>query len=254
MAGVQLEFPTEPQVIENLNRSIQKDPQAQLLALSEYTVDGPVPEGIKAWCRKNQRYLIIGGKDPAANSQFYDTAFVVGPTGDILFNQGKSVPIQFFKDGLPAREQKLWKSPWGNIGMCICYDLSYTRVTDQLIRLGAQAIIVPSMDALDWGRQQHELHARVAPMRAAEYGVPVFRLASSGISQYVNASGRVLATAPMPGDEAIISGKLDLKGAGKLPLDRMIAPMSVWVTGMTIGWLAVVSFKQKYLKKEPNLT
>ena len=68
------------------------------------------------------------------------------------------------------------------------------------------------MDATDWGRQQHELHARVAPIRAAEYGVPIFRLASSGISQCVNATGRVLATAPMPGDEAIISGMLDLKG------------------------------------------
>ena len=254
VAGVQLEFPTEPQVIANLNRLIQKDPQAQLLVLSEYTVDGPVPEGIKEWCRKNQRYLIIGGKDPTTNSQFYDTAFVIGPTGDILFHQCKSVPIQFFKDGLPAREQKLWESPWGNIGICICYDLSYTRVTDELICLGAQAIIVPSMDATDWGRQQHELHARVAPIRAVEYGVPVFRLASSGISQYVNASGRVLATAPMPGDEAIMSGKLDLKGPGRLPLDRIIAPLSVWVTGMTIGWLAIVCIKKKNLKLEPNLT
>lgn len=133
----------------------------------------------------------------------------------------------------------------GKIGICICYDLSYTRVTDQLIRLGAQALIVPSMDASDWGRQQHELHARVAPIRAAEYGVPIFRLASSGISQYVNASGHVLATAPTPGEEAIIVGVLHLKNPGKLPLDRVIAPLSVWITGLTIGWLAIVSLQKK---------
>jgi apolipoprotein N-acyltransferase len=54
------------------------------------------------------------------------------------------------------------------IGICICYDLSYSRVTDRLLRLGAQALIVPTMDLIDWGRRQHELHARVAPMRAAE--------------------------------------------------------------------------------------
>jgi len=255
VAGVQLEFPSEPQIIANLNHLIQKYPQAQLLVLSEYTVDGPVPETIKAWCRKNQRYLIIGGKDPAPDSQFYDTVFVIGPSGDILFRQAKSVPIQFFKDGLPAREQKLWESPWGKIGICICYDLSYTRVTDQLIRLGAQAIIVPSMDAADWGHQQHELHARVAPIRAAEYGVPVFRLASSGISQIVSSSGRVLATAPMPGEETMISEVLDLKSPGKLPLDRMIAPLSVWITGLTIGWLAIVSFQQKSVSRlQPNPT
>ena len=46
------------------------------------------------------------------------------------------------------------------------------------------------MDVADWGRHQHELHARVAPVRAAEYGIPIFRLASSGISQGVNRPGR----------------------------------------------------------------
>ncbi len=255
VAGVQMEFPSEPQIISNLNQLIHKHPEAQLLVLSEYSVDGPPPEQIKFWCRKNHRYLIIGGKDPVSASQFYDTAFVVGPTGDILFRQAKSVPIQFFKDGLPARKQQLWESPWGKIGICICYDMSYTRVTDELIRLGAQGLIVPSMDAVDWGRQQHELHARVAPIRAAEYGVPIFRLASSGISQIVSPSGCVLATAPMPGDETMISEVLDLKDPGRLPLDRMIAPLSVWITGLTIGWLIVVSLRQRSVPRpQPNLT
>lgn len=241
VAGVQLEFPSDTQVIFSLDKLIRQFPQARLLVLSEYTFGGPVPERIKSWCAKNQRYLVVGGKDPAAGSQYYDTAFVVGPSGDIIFRQGKCVPIQFFKDGLPAREQKLWESPWGKIGFCVCYDLSYTRVTDQLIRLGAQAIIVPTMDVADWGRHQHEMHARVAPVRAAEYGVPIFRVASSGISQCVNAHGQVTASAPMPGDEAMISGFLDLKGAGTLPLDRVIAPLSTAVTGLFIGWLALAS-------------
>ena len=162
-----------------------------------------------------------------SNSQYYDTAFVIGPSGDIIFRQAKAVPIQFFKDGLPAKEQKLWESPWGRIGFCVCYDLSYSRVTDELIRLGAQAIIVPTMDVVDWGRHQHELHARVALTRAAEYGVPVFRIASSGISQFVNASGNLLATAPMPGDEATLCGVLRLAQPGTLPCDRVIAPVAV---------------------------
>ena len=96
------------------------------------------------------------------------------------------MPIQFFKDGLPAREQRLWDSPWGKIGLCICYDLSYARVTDRLVRLGAQAMIVPTMDVVDWGQREHELHARVAPIRSAEYGIPIFRVASSGISQWTD--------------------------------------------------------------------
>ncbi|MDB6068535.1 MAG: Apolipoprotein N-acyltransferase-like protein [Pedosphaera sp.] len=238
-AGVQLEFPSETQVIVSLNELIKTYPQAKLLLLSEYTVDGPVPPQIQLWCKKNQRYLIVGAKVPASAAQYFDTGFVIDPAGEIVFRQGKSVPIQFFKDGLPAREQKLWDSPWGKIGICICYDLSYSRVTDRLVRLGAQAIIVPTMDLVDWGRHQHELHARVAPIRSAEYGVPIFRLASSGISQCVDKMGIVSATAPVPGDGAMIAGTVVLERPGTLPLDRVIAPASCVLTGLFIAWLTL---------------
>ena len=190
VAGVQMEFPTENEVRLRLNDLIRSYPDTELVVLSEYTFDGPVPAAVKEWCRDNRRYLIVGGKDPAPGGNFYDTAFVVGPGGDIVFRQVKAVPIQFFKDGLPAPEQKLWESPWGKIGICVCYDLSYTRVTDRLVRLGAQALIVPTMDMVDWGQAQHELHARIAPVRATEYGLPIFRVASSGISQLVDRAGQ----------------------------------------------------------------
>jgi predicted amidohydrolase len=191
-----------------------------------------VPERISAWCRENGRYLVVGGKDPAPGGKYYNTAFVVGPDGKVLFRQVKAVPIQFFKDGLPASEQRLWDSPWGKIGICICYDLSYTRVTDQLVRLGAQALIVPTMDQADWGEAQHALHARVAPVRSAEYGIPIFRLASSGISQHADATGRVRGKAPCPGDGAILAGQLALAEPGRLPLDRWLGPFAAGLTGV----------------------
>ncbi|PYJ05430.1 MAG: hypothetical protein DME25_08425 [Verrucomicrobia bacterium] len=236
VAGVQLEFPTDAQVIAALDELLTAEPEAELLVLSEYTFDGPVPERVQAWCREHRRYLIVGGKDPAPKANFYDTAFVIGPSGEIAFRQVKSVPIQFFADGLPAPDQKLWDSPWGKIGLCICYDLSYTRVTDRLIRLGAQALIVPTMDVVDWGRREHELHACVAPIRAAEYGIPIFRLASSGVSQCVDRSGRVRAWAKFPGQEEMIGARLALAGPGTLPLDRWLAPFATGVTVLFIVW------------------
>jgi apolipoprotein N-acyltransferase len=245
VAGMQMEFPSEPQVALCLNKLLKKFPDAQLLLLSKYTFDGPVPESIKTWCKKNQRYLVVGAKDPVSNSNYYDTAFVIAPSGEIVFRQAKSVPIQFFKDGLPAKEQELWQSPWGKIGFCVCYDLSYSRVTDTLVHMGAQAIVVPTMDLVDWGRHQHEMHARVAPIRAEEYGLPIFRLASSGISQFVDAGGKTLATAPMPGEEAMLSATLQLPLHGNLPLDRFIVPFATVVTGLTIGALACIFISRK---------
>jgi apolipoprotein N-acyltransferase len=110
VAGVQMEFPNASEIVPALDKLLTAEPATELFVLSEYTLDGPVPEPLRNWCRQHERYLIVGGKDEAPNSNFYDTAFVVGPKGEIVFRQVKSVPIQFFKDGLPAPEQKLWDS------------------------------------------------------------------------------------------------------------------------------------------------
>jgi len=230
VAGVQLEFPVAQEVPLVLDKLIQKHPEAQLLVLCEYTFDGPVPELIKAWCRQHKCHLIVGGKEPIASDVFYNTAFVIDPTGNIAFKQVKTVPIQFFKDGLPAPEQRVWESPWGRIGICICYDLCYTRVIDQLARQGAQAIIVPTMDVVDWGEHQHRLHSRIAPARAAEYGLPIFRLASSGISQAVERSGRLRATAPFGGEGEMLAAGVRMASQPGLPADRFLAPLAVALT------------------------
>lgn len=252
VAGVQLEFPTEQQVLTALDGLLARFPDAGLLVLSEYTFsDGPVPQSVKDWCRKHGKHLIVGGKSPAPDNDFYNTAFVVGPTGEIVFEQAKAVPIQFFKDGRPAPAQKVWDSPWGKLGICICYDLSYTRVTDELVRQGALALIVPTMDVQEWGKYQHELHARVAPVRAAEYGLPIFRLASSGISQLVDMRGSVVASAPFPGDEEMIAGLVRLSSPGRLPLDRYLGPLAVGITTLTAIWLL---FTARSVRKEPPVT
>ena len=248
VAGIQLEFPNEGIIPKALDKVVTKHPDAQLLVLSEYTLDGPVPESLKQWCRDHSRYLIVGGKDPATNGNFHDTAFVVGTNGEVVFKQAKSVPIQFFKDGLPAQKQEVWNSPWGKIGICICYDLSYSRVTDRLVRQGAQLLIVPTMDVEDWGRHEHELHALVAPVRAAEYGIPIFRLASSGISQAVSWDGRIVAQASFPGSADILSAQLRLPMRGSLPLDRFLAPFCVLVVVAVLILLMAILFRENHPK------
>jgi apolipoprotein N-acyltransferase len=251
IVGVQMEFPPQNAIPKMLDQALAKNTNAPIFVLSEYTLDGPVPDSLKNWCREHSRYLVVGGEDPAGTSNYYNTAFVVGTNGDIVFKQAKSVPIQFFKDGLPAQEQKVWNSPWGKIGICICYDLSYTRVTDELVRQGAQLLIVPTMDVEDWGRHQHELHSRVAPVRAAEYGIPIFRVASSGISQAVTGGGNVVAQTRIPGGGEIFSAQLRLPTRGGLPLDRYLAPFCVAVTGILTAVLLFLNWKDKRAKPEP---
>ena len=263
VVGVQMEFPNEKETLRTLDAVLRKHPQLaqsnlfyqrhtslDLVVLPEYTLDGEPTPALKDWCRNNNKFLIVGGKDHSPGTNYFNTAFVINTNGEVVFQQVKSVPIQFFKDGLPATEQKVWDSPWGKIGICICYDLSYTRVTDELVRQGAQMLIVPTMDVADWGRHQHELHARVAPVRAAEYGIPIFRVASSGISQGVDWRGLVKSSAPFEGEgETLFFGaNLNANRRGSLPLDRWLAPFCVVVTGAFVVWLAAESF----LKRRKN--
>jgi apolipoprotein N-acyltransferase len=249
IVGVQMEFPPENIIPKILDQALAKNTNAPIFVLSEYTLDGPVPDSLKNWCREHARFLVVGGKDFLDNEKnYYDTAFVVGTNGEIVFKQVKSVPIQFFKDGLPASEQKVWDSPWGKIGICVCYDLSYTRVTDELVRQGAQLLIVPTMDVEYWGLHQHELHARVAPVRAAEYGLPIFRVASSGISQAMNGGGHVVAQTSIPGNGEIFSAQLRLPMRGALPLDRYLAPLCVGVTAVVTATLLFLAWKEKRTK------
>jgi apolipoprotein N-acyltransferase len=93
------------------------------------------------------------------------------------------------------------------------------------------------MDMVDWGSAQHALHARIAPARATEYGLPIFRVASSGISQSVNRAGQVMASAPCPDDGATLAGTIELRSAGRRPPDRWLAPFAVGVSAALLVWL-----------------
>lgn len=238
VAGMQLEFPVALEVPQHLDRLKAAYPRAELFVLSEYTFDSGIPRPVTEWCRLNQKYLIVGGKEELGFGNFYNTAFVIGPTGEIVFKQVKSVPIQFFADGLPAPKREVWDSPWGRIGLAICYDLSYARVMDEFIQQGAEALIVPTMDVIDWGEYQHDLHARVALIRSAEYGIPIFKVASSGISQAVGFDGKIHASTSFPGQEEKIISAITFGGQGRLPADRYFAPLcSLATAGLFAGFL-----------------
>jgi apolipoprotein N-acyltransferase len=239
-----------------LDRLRAQHPDADLYVLPEYTFQDPVPQRVKDWCRRNKTHLLVGGKEPVASEQFFNTAYVIGPGGDVVFQQAKAQPIQFFKDGLPAKQQVVWNSPWGRLGICICYDLSYTHLVDKLVRQGAQGVLTPTMDVEDWGRYQHRLHARVAPMRAAEYGVPIFRVASSGVSQIVSRTGKTIQTKEFPGNGEMIAGVLHLGPSARLPFDRWLVWPSVLIAAYVAAlgfWLALWDRKKRQVEPEPEL-
>ncbi|MDB6071669.1 MAG: carbon-nitrogen hydrolase family protein [Verrucomicrobiales bacterium] len=249
VTGVQFEEALPIQLLEGLENARLAHPDTQLFLLPEYSFSDTPPEEVLAWCRLYKTHLIAGGREylpGEKNSQhlpaYYNMAFVIGPEGTVIHKQAKSRPIQFFDDGRPAPSQAVWNSPWGRIGICICYDQNYREVTDPLAAQGMQALVIPTLDLETWGEHQHWLSARLAATRAVEHGVPVLRLASSGYSQFIDAQGRILASGSMPGQGEIVSAVIPMASAPRMPLDHWIAPAAPYFSGLMILWALTVSF------------
>ena len=253
VAGMQLEFPHEDAAVAALDRLAVAHPEAQVLVLSEYTFLGPVPPAVRDVVRRHRRYLVAGAEHKLDGDRYYDVAAVVGPDGRDVFEQAKSVPVQFMADGLPAPARRVWRSPWGPIGLAVCYDVSYADVMDDFVRQGARGLIVPTMDLEKWGDYERRfLHGRMAPTRSAEYGIPVFGLWSSGRSQLTDRAGRVIAAAGYPGQGETIAGPFDVSHAGHVPVDRPVAMAATVVTGGIASWLLLARVVKRRRPGRPS--
>ena len=70
--------------------------------------------------------------------------------------------------------------------------------------------------------------------------------AAVGISQIVDSSGRVLATAPFPGYGEMISGRLPMVEKGALPLDRYFAYLCVLIAAICSIYLVFSAALKKF--------
>jgi apolipoprotein N-acyltransferase len=243
VAGVQHEEPTPNDVIRNLDEALRQAPLALLFVMSEYTYNEAPPPELLNWCREHTRHVLVGGKDLVwdrqGDTEVYNTAFVIGPDGAVHHKQAKSVPIQFMNDGLPAKYRHVWDGPLGKIGIAICYDMNYSRVMDELIQKDAALLVIPAFDSMSWGNHAHRLSAQLAAVRSAEYGVPLFRLASSGFSRIVTPDGKVAVEIGVPGQGHVIHGQVYLPANGRRPLDRWLAwPCVILTAGLAVFLIA----------------
>ncbi|WP_367873837.1 nitrilase-related carbon-nitrogen hydrolase [Luteolibacter sp. Populi] len=257
-AGVQREDTFPDQVIADLDLALKQAPQAMLYVLSEYTYQEALPAELLDWCRRNARHVLVGGVERHSGEHmddfFYNMAYVVGPEGKVIHRQAKSVPIQFMDDGRPARHQRVWDGPLGRIGIAICYDMNYTRVMDGLIAKEAALLVIPAMDVISWGVPAHRLSAQLAAVRAAEYGVPLFRVASSGYSRIALPNGKLAGETGVPGQGEVIQGEVLLPSRGRRPLDRWVAWPCVVITAGVMLFLLAEKIRRTRMEKRATET
>src|SRR5439155_22695047 len=92
----------------------------------------------------------------------------------------------------------------GKVGVEICFDSCYTDVTRRNARAGARIIAMPNWDPPTPRGILHRLHAALVPFRAVENRVPFVRADANGLSQIIDATGRIVGQAPLYAISAVI--------------------------------------------------
>jgi len=143
-------------------------------------------------------------------------AAMVLPDGRITGTYAK-VLIVPFGEYLPARPLLSWTErlgmpsedleagrkweplPWdrGKVGVSICYESAFGRVSREMVARGANLLAVLTSDGWAGRRSAGLQHLAFAPLRAVEERRSVARAAATGVSELIDPYGRVKGSLPM---------------------------------------------------------
>jgi apolipoprotein N-acyltransferase len=176
--------------------------QPKLVVLPEHTIGQiadsrhPLLRNLSALAREYGAYICVGAHlaaEKTAPCPYENMGVTINPEGAIAATQAKSVPVPFFEDGNPARTQTTLQMPFGRAGVAICYDATFTDISRRLVAAGAELLVIPVMDPEHWPPQERGQHAELTAFRSIELRRWQLDAASSGISQIIDPTGRVVA-------------------------------------------------------------
>ena len=178
---------------------------------SSFTPDDPENETAKL-ARKLDTHLVVGySADP------YNCAAIVAPDGK---TKGVHHKIRLFlgerQSVRPGRTATAFPTDLGKVGVEICFDSCYTGITRSVAAAGAQIIAMPNYDPPTPNGVLHHLHGALLPFRAVENHVPFVRADPTGISQIIDARGRIVAASPLWAGDALVADVALGNGGGTL--------------------------------------
>jgi predicted amidohydrolase len=205
---------------------LQRDRKKMLDVLRPLQAD-PFVEGVRALAATHRVWILIGsalvaqGDDKAANR-----AVLISDAGRIVETYDK---LHMFDVDLPNGERyresslyqpgdeaKIAATPWGPLGLTICYDMRFPQLYRSLGKAGAGMIAIPAAFTRPTGEAHWEVLLRA---RAIENGAYILAAAQGGThedgratwgrSMIIDPWGRIVAQAD--GDEpGVVIADLDL--------------------------------------------
>ena len=176
------------------------------------SIPGPLTDALCEVARKNRKWVIPGSMYESADGKIYNTSMAISPEGKIVAKYRKMFPWMPYESGTTAGDQFcVFDVPdVGRFGLCICYDMWFPEVVRNLVWLGADVILQPTMTATSDRPLELVLsQANAISNQCYFIGINGVGPFGGGRSVIVDPDGRVLQQA---GDhETILTEILDLE-------------------------------------------
>lgn len=186
---------------------------AQVVVLPEKFV-GVAPayeeEAIRILSESSRRHhiTVVAGFNRVGRVPERNTAFVLGPDGQLLVEYDKAFLVSGFERGYDrGTTPGVFSVSGATAGVAICKDMDFPRWLRRYSAAGARVVFVPAWDFVADG----PLHARMAVFRGVEGGFAVVRSAQEGLVTISDHLGRILA-------ERVSSESGDVLLVGDVPL------------------------------------
>jgi len=127
-------------------------PEAALQHASNHMLDdiaqpipGPATDAIGEHARDLDSYVVLPMYERDGDG-FYNAAAFIDPNGEVVGTYRKLAPTVGEMDAgiTPGREVNVWDTPFGRVGICICWDARYPAVGTRLGAKGANLVFFPT--------------------------------------------------------------------------------------------------------------
>ncbi len=160
----------------------------ELPAPGAATTSGPILTAMRQLARDSGAWLLLGGfPERGAGGRIRNSALLLDPAGEItaLYRKLHLFDVEVpggrsFRESEtvePGSEPVVATTPWGSLGLSICYDLRFPELYRTLAARGARMIAVPSAFTMETGKDHWHVLLRA---RAIENQVYVIAPAQFG--------------------------------------------------------------------------
>ncbi|HEX5430617.1 MAG TPA: apolipoprotein N-acyltransferase [Bryobacteraceae bacterium] len=193
--------------------ALSRDPGVPLIVWPEapapfYPSDPSFRGFVGYVARDSHSYLLFGGVGRTPQGAPLNSAFLVGPDGNILdrYDKIKLVPFGEFVpppfgwvnritheagDFVPGSRIVVFPVDGHRVGTFICYESAFPNLVRQFARGGAQVLMNLSNDGYFGKSAAREQHLELVRMRAAENRRWILRATNDGITAMIDPRGRV---------------------------------------------------------------